>query len=420
MRQEALEQGLNEIVRRHEILRTTFSHTQEQLTQVIAPHLPLTLSVRDLQHIPAEEWEAEAQRVAQQEADLPFDLAQGPLIRTLLLRFTEQRQVLILVAHQIIFDAWSTGVFLQELAALYQAHASDQPSPLPALPRQYADFALCQQEWVQEDTLAPHLAYWKHFLGQAPAALELSINPSHARAMTNRGGVHPFVLSRELMHALAALSQQKEVPLSASLLAGFAALLFEDLVERMHQMVTTTLTHAEVPFEYVMQELHPERHAGQNALFQVLFALEPAPPALPSGWSLLPVHIEIQSARSDLSLIMTEYPEGLHGSLEYRTDLFDAATIKRMVGHWLTLLEAAVAHPTNPLATLPILPERERHQMLVEWNATQAPYQEDTPLHHLIEEQVEQTLDAVAVSFAGHHLTYQALNEQANRLAHHL
>jgi len=283
--------------------------------------------------------------------------------------------------------------------------------------------------------------------------------------MTNRGGVHPFVLSRELMHALAALSQQKEVPLSASLLAGFAALLsrytgqhdlcigtyvaehswaetatlignfvntlvlradlsgnptFEDLVERMHQMVTTTLTHAEVPFEYVMQELHPERHAGQNALFQVLFALEPAPPALPSGWSLLPVHIEIQSARSDLSLIMTEYPEGLHGSLEYRTDLFDAATIKRMVGHWLTLLEAAVAHPTNPLATLPILPERERHQMLVEWNATQAPYQEDTPLHHLIEEQVEQTLDAVAVSFAGHHLTYQALNEQANRLAHHL
>src|SRR6266700_1243576 len=198
LRQEALEQGLNEIVRRHEILRTTFSHTQEQLTQVIAPHLPLTLSVRDMQHIPAEEWEAEAQRVAQQEADLPFDLAQGPLIRTLLLRFTEQRQVLILVAHQIIFDAWSTGVFLQELAALYQAHASDQPSPLPALPRQYADFALCQQEWVQEDTLAPHLAYWKHFLGQAPAALELSINPSHARAMTNRGGVHPFVLSREL------------------------------------------------------------------------------------------------------------------------------------------------------------------------------------------------------------------------------
>jgi amino acid adenylation domain-containing protein len=464
--QEAIEKSFNEIVQRHEILRTTFAVVDEQLTQIVVPRLTLPLSILDRQHIPQEEWGAEVELVAKQEAQQPFDLTQGPLIRAALLRFAPKKHFLIVIAHQIIFDSWSTAVFLQELAALYQAHSTDQPAHLPALPLQYADFTLQQQEWLHQDTLTPHLTYWKQFLKLAPAALELpAADRSHTLNVTNRGGVYHFALSQALTNALKALSQQKEVSLSTPLLAAFAALLyrytgqqdlsigaysaqrswpetaklignfvntlvlradltgnptFQELVERMHSMITAAFSHADVPFELVMQELQPERNAGQNALFQVLFALEPAPPALPSGWSLLPVQVEMQSARSDLSLIMTEYPEGLHSSLEYRTDLFDAATIERMVGHWLTLLEAAVAHPTEPLATLPILPERECHQMLVEWNATQAPYPEDTPLHHLIEEQVEQTPDAVAVSFAGHHLTYHALNEQANRLAHHL
>jgi amino acid adenylation domain-containing protein len=464
--QQALEESLNEIVQRHEILRTTFAVVNEQLTQVVAPRLTLPLSTLDRQHVPQEEWEAKAQHVAKQEAQQPFDLTQGPLIRAALLLFAPDKHFLIVIAHQIIFDSWSTGVFLQELAALYQAHSAGQSAHLPALPIQYADFTRQHQEWLHQDTLAPHLAYWKQFLKLAPPALELPpADRSHALNVTNRGSAYHFALPRKLTNALKGLSQEKEVSLSAPLLAAFAALLsrytgqhdlaigtysaqrtfpetaelignfvntlvlraslsgnptFQELVERVHSMITTAFSHADVPFEHVMQELQPERNAGQNALFQVLFALEPLPSALPAGWSVQPISVETGSARCDLSLILTEYPEGLQGYFEYRSDLFDRAPIERMVGHWLTLLEAAVAHPTEPVSTLPLLTERECHQLLVEWNATQAPYPQDTPLHHLIEAQVERTPDAIAVSFADRRLTYRELNLQANRLAHSL
>jgi amino acid adenylation domain-containing protein len=463
--QQTFEESLDEIVQHHEILRTTFAVVDEQLTQVVAPRLTLPLSVLDRQHLPQEEWEAETQRVAQQEAQQPFDLTQGPLIRATLLQFGPEKHFLIVVAHQIIFDSWSTGVFLQELAALYQAHVVDQPAEVPTLPIQYTNFTLQQQEWLRLDTLAPHLTYWKQSLQQAPAALELPTRRAHGLNVTNRGEVYPFALSRELTDALKALSQQKEVSLSAPLLAAFAALLyrytgqqdlsigtysakrswpetaalignfvntlvlradltedpsFQELVERIQSMMSTAFTHADVPFEYVMKELQLERNAGQNTLFQVLFALEPASPVLPSGWSVEPISVETGSARCDLSLILTEYPEGLQGYFEYRSDLFDTATIERMAGHWQTLLEAAVALPTEHLTTLPILTERERHQLLVEWNATQAAYPQDTPLHQLIEEQVECTPDAIAVSFGDRRLTYRELNQQANQLAHYL
>jgi amino acid adenylation domain-containing protein len=463
--QEAFEKSLDEIVKRHEILRTTFAVVEDQLMQVVAPHLRLPLSLLDRQHVPQQEWETETQRVAKQAAQQAFDLTQGPLIRATLVQFAEEKHCLIVVAHQIIFDSWSTGVFLQEFSALYQAHLADRPARVLTLPIQYSDFTLQQQEWLHQDTFVPHLAYWKQFLQEAPTTLELPTNRSHALNVTNRGGIYPFALSRELTNALKALSQQQEVSLSAPLLAAFAALLyrytgqqdlsigtysaerswprtaelignfvntlalradltgnpsFQELVERMHSMMRTAFTHADVPFEYVMKELQPERNAGQNTLFQVLFALEPASPALPSGWNVQPISVETGSARCDLSLILTEYPEGLQGYFEYRSDLFDPATIERMAGHWLTLLEAAVAHPGEQLTTLPILTERERHQLLVEWNATQATYPRDTPLHQLIEEQVERTPNAIAVSFGDQRLTYRELNQQANRLAHYL
>jgi amino acid adenylation domain-containing protein len=466
VQQEALERSLNEIVQRHEILRTTFAVVEEQLTQVIAPCPSLPLSVSDLEHIPAEEQEAEALRAAQQEAQRPFDLTQGPLIRATLVRFATDKHLLILVAHQIVFDSWSTGVFLQELTALYQAYTTNQTAQVPALSMQYADFARQQLEWLHQDTLAEHLTYWKQFLQQAPSALELPANRSHSLNVSNQGATHQFALSPQLTEALKELSKREDVSLSVPLLAAFTALLyrytgqqdlcigtysthhshaetaalignfvntlvlradlsenptFQELIKRTQTMLAATSSHADVPFEYVMQELQPDRNASQNALFQVLFALESSLPSLPTEWSLLPTHIETQNARFDLSLILTDYPDGLHGYLEYRTDLFTADAIERMVGHWLTLLEAAIAHPSEQIATLPLLTEQERHQLLEEWNeATHVPYPHDKPLHQLFEEQVVRTPDAPAVTFAGQHLTYRELNVQANRLAHYL
>ncbi len=465
--QEAIEHSLNEIVQRHESLRTTFAVVEEQLTQVIAPRLALVPSAYDLTHSPAEEQEAEALRAAQQETQRPFDLTQGPLLRATLVRFAPDKHLLIIVAHQIVFDSRSSGVFLQELAALYQAHTTNQAAQLPALSMQYADFTLQQLEWLgQQETLDEHLNYWKQFLQQAPSALELPANRSHALNVSNQGATHQFTLSPQLTSALKELSKEQNVSLSAPLLAAFTALLyrytgqqdlclgtystdhsraetaalignfvntlvlradlsenptFQELIERTSTMLTATSAHADVPFEYVMQGVQPDRNSSQNALFQVLFALEPTLPTLPIGWNLLPAHVETQNARFDLSLILTDYPDGLHGYLEYRTDLFTADAIERMVGHWLTLLEAALAHPAEQITILPLLTEKERHLLLEEWNeATHVPYPHETPLPQLIEQQVARTPDAPAVSFAGQQLTYRELNARANRLAHYL
>ncbi|HEY4382853.1 MAG TPA: condensation domain-containing protein, partial [Ktedonobacteraceae bacterium] len=465
LHREALEHSLNEIVQRHEILRTTFTFLEGHLTQVIAPSLTFPLPICDLQHLPEGEWTSHVQREAKHMALQPFDLAHGPLLRVALLRCAQDRHFLILIAHQSVVDAQSRDIFLQELAAFYRAYVTDRPSSISTLPLQYTDFALQQQEWVDcQDTLAPHLAYWKRFLHHAPAVLDLPMSHSSRTTVTDHGGAHQFVFPAKLREALNGLCQQDNVSIFTPLLAAFAALLsrysgqhdfciggssgerswpgtetlignfvntlmlrvdlsgdptFQDLVSRIHRMVTASFTHGNVPFEYVMKELHLEHH-GQNAPFQVFFALEPSVSSLPPGWSLLPVQVGTEHAQFDLSLVLTEYPEGLHGCVEYRTDLFDVATIERLVGHWLTLLEAAVLQPAQRLALLPIITEKERHQAVVEWNATQSPYPRDTPLHQLFEEQVARTPAATAVSFANQHLTYSDLNAQANRLAHAL
>ncbi|HTK09338.1 MAG TPA: amino acid adenylation domain-containing protein [Ktedonobacteraceae bacterium] len=465
LHREALEHSLNKIVQRHEILRTTFAFLEGHLTQVIAPSLTFPLPVCDLQHFPEGEWMPYVQREVQHMASQSFDLAHGPLLRVALLRCAQERHFLIFLAHQGIIDAQSRDIFLQELATFYRAYVTDRPSSVSTPPLQYTDFALQQQEWVgRQDALAPHLAYWQHLLDRAPAVLDLPMSHSTRTTVTDHGGAHQFALPAKLREALNGLCRQDDVELFTPLLAAFAALLsrysgqddfclgsssgkrswpgtetlignfvntlmlrvdlsgdptFQELVARIHTMVTASCAHANVPFEYVMKELHLEHH-GQNAPFQVFFALEPSVSSLPPGWSLLPIQGETEHAQFDLSLVLTEYPEGLHGCVEYRTDLFDAATIERLVGHWLTLLEAAVLQPAQRLALLPMITEAERQQAVVAWNATQAPYPRDTPLHQLFEEQVARTPAATAVSFATQQLTYGDLNAQANRLAHAL
>jgi len=462
----ALEQSFNEIIRRHEAWRTSFPIVDGQPIQMIHPPSTITLPVVDLRYLPETEREAEALRLATEDACILFDLAHGPLLRATLMRLGDAEHRLFLTLHQSIFDGVSLyRVFLPELRALYEAFSSGKPSPLPDLPIQYADFAVWQRRWPQGDTLADRLAYWKQQLAGAPAALELPTDRPRPPVPIYLGAMRPFALSKCLTDALKALSRQEGVTLFMALLAAFSTLLyrytsqddlligtvtagrqrseiqglmgyflntlvlrtdlsgnptFRELLVQVREVTNSAFAHEDVPFEYLVKELHPGRNLGQNPLFQVMLTLEPSLPVLPSGWTLTQMDVETDTAKFDLYLELDDRPEGLIGRFEYSTDLFDAATIDRMVGHWQTLLEGIVADPDGHLSELPLLTETERHQLLVEWNATQTEYPVDRCIHQLFEAQVERTPDTVAVIFEDAQLTYRQLNQLANQLAHHL
>jgi surfactin family lipopeptide synthetase A len=462
----AFEQSFNEIIRRHEAWRTSYPIMDGQPIQMIHPPSTLTLPVVDLLYLPEVEREAEALRLATEDARILFDLAHGPLLRATLMRLGDAEHRLFLTLHQSIFDGVSLyRVFLPELRALYEAFSSGKPPPLPDPPIQYADFAVWQRPWLPEDMLADQLTYWKQQLAGAPAALELSTDRPRPPVQTYRGSMRPFALSKRLTDALKALSRQEGVTLFMSLLAAFNTLLyrytgqydiligtstagrkrpeikglmgyflntlvlrtnlsanptFRELLVRVREVTNSAFAHEDVPFEYLVKELRPERNLGRNPLFQVMLTLEPSLPVLPSGWTLTQMDVETDTAKFDLYLELDDRPEGLIGRFEYSSDLFDAATIARMVGHWQTLLEGIVANPERRLSELPLLTEAESHQLLVEWNATQTEYPTDSSIHQLFEAQVERTPDAVAVFFEDAQLTYRELNQRANQLAHHL
>jgi amino acid adenylation domain-containing protein len=462
----AFEVSFNEIIRRHEAWRTSFPIVDGQPIQIIHPPSTLTLPVVDLRYLPETEREAEALRLATEDARILFDLAHGPLLRATLMRLGDAEHRLFLTLHQMIFDGVSLyWVFLPELRALYEMFSSGKPSHLPDLPIQYADFAVWQRRGLQGDMLADQLAYWKQQLAGAPAALELPTDRPRPLVPTYRGAMRPFALSRRLTEALKALGRQEGVTLFMALLAAFNTLLyrytgqddlligtptagrkrseiqglmgyflnilllrtdlsgnptFRELLVRVREVTNSAFAHEDMPFEYLVKELRPERNLGQNPLFQVMLTLEPSLPVLPSGWTLTQMDVETGTTELDLTLELDDRPEGLIGRFEYSTDLFDAATIDRMVGHWQTLLEAIVANPEGHLSELPLLTEAERHQLLVEWNATQTEYPMDRCIHRLFEAQVEQTPEAVAVVFEDSQLTYRELNQRANQLAHHL
>jgi len=467
----ALEQSFNEIIRRHEVLRTTFAYADGQPLQLISPALTLTLPVINLSAWSEAEREAEVRRLSLEESQQPFNLAQGPLLRITLLRLSEEEHVVLLTMHHIVSDAWSTGVLIRELAALYDAFSQGNPSPLPQLPIQYADFAYWQRQWLQGEILASQLAYWKQQLGDRLPLPILQLPTDHSRSaiQTFRGATQSFELSPTLSQALKVLSQREGVTLFMTLLAAFKTLLyrysgqedilvgspianrnraeiegligffvntlvlrtvlsgnlsFKTLLGRVREVALGAYTHQDLPFEKLVEELQPERDLSHTALFQVMFILQNAPMAsldLP-GLTLRPLDIGSGTAKFDLTLYMMDTEQGLLGALEYNTDLFDACTITRMLGHFSTLLEGIVANPEERLSDLPILTEYERHQLLVGFNQHQIQNCNCIKqcIHQLFETQVEQTPDAVAVIFEDQQLTYQELNRRANQLAHYL
>ncbi|HEY0097017.1 MAG TPA: condensation domain-containing protein, partial [Archangium sp.] len=466
----ALEKSFSALVERHEALRTTFTEVEGEPVQVIAEAAELRLAVVDLSEVA--EAEAEARRLAEQEAVRPFALATGPLLRVQLLRLSEQTHVLLMTMHHIVSDGWSMGVLVKEMGSLYEAFAAGEASPLKALPVQYADYAAWQRGWLKDEALETQLGYWRKQLEGAPKALELPTDRPRPVVRTARGASQPVRLSREVSEGLVALCRQEGMTPFMGLLAAFQVLLsryarqqdvsvgspiagrsrselegligffvntlvlrtklegnpsFREVLGRVRETTLGAYAHQDVPFEKLVEELKPERDMSRTPLFQVMFVLQNTPeleraegrggeePKL----AIRPVEVEGTTAKFDLMLSLGETPHGIAGALEYSTDLFEAGTIERMVEHLGVLLRGAVANPDEAIEALPLMTEEERRKVLVEWNDRRSDYPE-VSIHRLFEEQVERTPDAVAVIAGEMRLTYRELNERANRLARRL
>ncbi|HEX8242788.1 MAG TPA: condensation domain-containing protein, partial [Longimicrobium sp.] len=463
----ALERALGEIVRRHEALRTTFREVDGSPVQVIAPFGGFTLPVEDLSGLGEAEREVEARRRATEEAMRPFDLAAGPLFRAVLLRLGAEDHVLLLSMHHIVSDGWSMGVLSREFSALYAAYREGRESPLPALPVQYADYAVWQREHLRGELLERQLSYWRERLAGAPELLELPTDHPRPAVQTFRGAIERFELPGELLERLRALVRSEGATLYMGVLAAFQVLLskysgsedvvvgspvagrtrdevagligffvntlvlrtdlggdlsFREVLGRVREATLGAYEHQELPFEKLVAELQPERSLSHSPLFQVSFSLtsvEGSRPGLP-GLRIESAYTDSETAKFDLSLAVNEGSRGLHAALTYGTDLFDESTIRRMLGHLERVLEQVGADGELRLSELRLLGEEERARVLEEWNRAETEVPADLCIHHLFEAQVERTPDAEAVVFEGERLTYAELNARANRLAHHL
>ncbi|MGE3435688.1 MAG: amino acid adenylation domain-containing protein [Blastocatellales bacterium] len=470
---EALEQSLNEVVRRHEVLRTTFaipSGTKDaRPVQVIAPELRLSLPVVDLSGSSEAERKDDVERFAAEEARRPFDLARGPLLRATLLRLGAEEHVVLLTVHHIVSDDWSTFVYLREIAILYDAFIEGRPSLLPELPIQYADYACWQRQSLQGEILESQRAYWKQRLAGAPPSLELPASRPRPAIQSSRGASQSFVLTEELSAALAGLSRQEGSTLFMTLLAAFQTLLyrytgqdditvgspvsnrnrselegligffvntlalrtdlsgvpnFRELLRRVRETALGAYAHQDMPFEKLVQELQPNRDLSRTPIFQVMLVMQNIPGQAPElarqGLNMRSMKARGGVAKFDLTLFVTESGGKLSGALNYNTDLFDDDAIVRMLDHFRNLLEAIAANPDRSVAALPMLSEAEERQTLAEWSGSRDEAPLDQCLHQLFEAQVERTPDAIAVTFEDECLSYRELNRRANQTAHYL
>lgn len=414
---DALSRSLREIVRRHESLRTTFAILNNQPVQIIADDQALELPVLNLSHLPADEREASASRLIAEQTHELFDLVRGPLLRASLLRLSEEDHILAVTIHHLVSDAWSMGILVEELMALYPTYCKGTGSPLPDLPIQYADFALWQREWLRGPVLEAQVDYWKKQLSGAAQILELPSDRIRSGIATYGGARQHVKLSKEVSEALDALSRAEGVTLFMTLLAAYQVLLFrynqypdvvvgapvanrtcdelevligffvntlvlrtdlsgnptvQELLARVREVTLGAYSHQDLPFEMLVNELHPKRDLSLNPIFQTTFALQNAPMRtleLP-GLTLSRQELDFKVAQFDLELHLWESSEGISGFIGYSTDLFDAATINRMAGHFQTLVEGIARDPRLRVAQLPLLTEAERQQLLVEWNDT--------------------------------------------------
>ncbi|HWN44819.1 MAG TPA: amino acid adenylation domain-containing protein [Thermoanaerobaculia bacterium] len=465
----ALERSFNEVVRRHESLRTTFPVESGRVIQSIAPALHVDLPMADLRTL--ERQQEEVRRLADAEASRPFDLARGPLIRTMVLRLAPEEHVLLLTQHHIVSDGWSMGIFVRELAALYRAACQGEPSPLAPLAFQYADFARWQREWLRGEVLAQQLGHWKRRMDGAPALVELPTDRPRPSLQTFRGADRTLVLPAGLARDLEKLSRAHGVSLFMTLLAAFQLLLsrytgqedvvvgtpianrnrsetegligffvntlvlrtdlsgdphdldIPELLRRVRDVSLHAYNHQDVPFEKLVEELRPERDLSHTALFQVLFALHNAPSMeleLP-GLTLSRLEPEGKTSKFDLAFHVQPLRDGSLSALaRFNRDLFDGTTMDRLLRCFRNLLEGMLERPGARLSDLPMLGEHERWQMLAEWNDTQSTFPAGIALHEPFEARARHTPAATALEFDGKVMTYGELDRRADRLARRL
>jgi amino acid adenylation domain-containing protein len=408
-----LEQTFQEIIKRHEALRTTFKSVEGRPAQVIISSFNFTLPIVNLRELSQAEREAEAMRLAAEEARQPFDLTKWPLLRVTLLHLDDTEYLLLLTVHHIVADGWSMGVLVREVAALYEAFCSGKPSPLPELSVQYADYAVWQINWLQGEVLEAKLADWKQQLGQILPPLQLPAKQPRSAVSSNQAEIQNFQLSGQLSEALNALSRQQNVTLFMTLLAALQTLLyrytnqedivvgtdlanrtqvetealigffvnilvlrtdmrgnptFRQLLDRVREVTLKAYTHQDLPFDKLVEELRPDRTLSQTPLFQVLFVMQNAPmPTLEmAGLTLIPVAIDSGTAKFDLALFVSETETGIVGSWKYNSDLFDRETIAQMSNRFETLLGSIVAQPDSRLNTLEILTEAQKQKQAMQ------------------------------------------------------
>ncbi|KPW18176.1 Syringopeptin synthetase C, partial [Pseudomonas syringae pv. aceris] len=465
--QVALKRALDRIVARHEALRTTFVQEQDQdPLQCIAPaDIGFSLQLQVLNG----QADAEQQllAIAAEEAEEGFDLVNGPLVRGRLVRMADDDHVLLVTMHHIVSDGWSAGVLTRELGLLYAAFSEGAEDPLPALPVQYADYALWQRNWLSGDVLQQQRQYWQQTLAGAPALLTLPTDRPRPAQQDYSGQLLGLVLDADLTRGLKALSQRHGSSLFMTVMAAWAALLgrlagqddvvigtpvanrmraeVEDLIgffvntlavrvdlsgtpsvqsllQQVKQQTLAAQANQDLPFEQVVEVVRPQRSLSHSPIFQAMLSWqnnETSDLAL-GDMSLQGVAVAGHTAKFDLTLDMTEVGDQLIGTLEYATALFDESTLQRYMGYFQRLLEAMVADDRQLLEQVPLLDAVERQHLLVDLNATDVPYPHDCTIHQLFEAKVQAQPDAIAVAFQAQRLSYAELNRQANRLAHHL
>jgi amino acid adenylation domain-containing protein len=462
-----LEQSLQEIISRHESLRTVFPTTAGEAVQHVLEAVEWKLSELDLTALIGEEQEREVAAIMRSEIKQGFDLSTGPLFRAVLMRVAADEHVLLLVLHHIIADGWSMGVLLRELVSLYESRRRGERSQLPELHVQYVDYAQWQRGWLSGEVLDQQLRYWKEQLADAPPVLALPADRARPAVKTFAGARQSLSLNKELVDRLRQLSRQENSTLFMVLLAAFQTLLyrytgqsdivvgspianrtkkdierligffvntlvlrarlsgadsFRELLKQVREHCLGAYAHQDVPFEKLVEELQPERNLNFTPLFQVMLVLQDGEMfklALPD-LSIDQIPVANGATKFDLTLSLVDSETEVSGWLEYSTDLFEAATIKRMVEHFKTLLEGIAAAPEQRISALPLLTAAEREQLLLNWNETHQEFEGATCLHEGFEAQVERTPEAIAVVFEAEQLSYRELNRRANQVAHYL
>jgi amino acid adenylation domain-containing protein len=462
---DALERSLQTIVARHDSLRTLFVSRGGEPARRVLPELVVPLRRVDLAALDDAARDDELARLAALEAETPFDLERGPLFRPALVRLAETEHVLFLSMHHIVFDGWSIGILNRELLECYRAERAGESPRLPELGVHFGDFVAWQARWLSGDVLDHQLAYWVDKLGGRLPVLELPTDRLRPELQTYRGGGHRLYLDPACTRALGVLSRRRGVTLAVTVLAAFKLLLsrytglqdilvgtpianrtersledligffvntlvlrsdlsgdptFLELLERVHVTALDAYEHQDLPFERLVDELQPVRDPSRNPIFQVVFAMQNAtrdPLVLPD-LDVSPLGAATRATRFDLELHVGESPDGLDLGFCYNRDLFDHGTIERMGEHFATLLRGIAEDPARPLSRLPLLPERERRQLLAEASVPPAQLDVDACLHQRFAAQAARTPDAVALTCEGESLTYGELDRRANRLAH--